>query len=162
MVLFIESLYSKPNLLIYGLWSKNQYFHDKHYWYIYFDIWKYLKIYLFIFLINNLLKKKKKRNPSRSPRTKSAQLRPSHTRPSPSLSHLQVGSTHGPFPSPVLRGRARPAPAHAAPPPPRHSRPPSVPRFPRPFPFLSPLSSLLKLPPLMAFEAVAGLSSPPT
>jgi hypothetical protein len=32
MPLLIKSLYSKPNLLIYGLWSKIKYFNYKYYW----------------------------------------------------------------------------------------------------------------------------------
>jgi hypothetical protein len=42
-------LYLEPNLLIYELWTKNKYFNCKHFWYIYYDFWKYFKIFLFIF-----------------------------------------------------------------------------------------------------------------
>jgi hypothetical protein len=38
MLLLIKSLNSKPNLLIYGLWSKNKYFSCKHYWNVYYEI----------------------------------------------------------------------------------------------------------------------------
>jgi hypothetical protein len=53
MVLFLEFLYSKPNYYYIDFGLKIKYFHYKHYCYIYYDFWKYLKN---IFIYNSICK----------------------------------------------------------------------------------------------------------